>query len=522
MKHSSCFFFYFFYVISWLLLLAAALHAAGQLDPPGAPEMTEEDPIGYEVVPGAYVYDFNPLTSLGDHDYGTMIANLEVDQPGRNAHGGPVCLERSDGAIMAFYANTTGHNEDGWTEYAVSTDRGMTWDRYNTFAYSWDSYHSNVNRPVWVEEGLVAPDGTVVLFITQFNFAGGYYREGSGIMRSADNGASWTTYVPIDGAFVGYPAAVAVTDDTCFVLYNFAGGGFNHALYASEDNGLTWTRRSILPMFAKSYGAMCLMEDGRLLAGGYSISNEFLFYYAISADDGYTWTEERSSFVDKKIRDPEVACLGGNYYLHGRSGDLGAGRFRFVLYHSLDGENWGSGFLVNSRDTGPAGYSHNCIINKYDENVPNQLMIQYSVDYGDGWDANSHVFFLESMDVDIDGLPDRWETLHGGTGLFASGSDYDNDGRDDSGEHIAGTIPTDSLSALRLSISKSGASFLLEWPSIADRVYTISACQELGDGFSDFISDIEATPPLIGEAIPMENYESRYFRIEVRLSEPSP
>ncbi len=350
----------------------------------------EKDTIQYEKIDGAWIYDYEPGTRLGDDIYGTLIADLEHDAPGRCSHGGPVCLEYPNGSIVAFYANTTDHNSDGWSEYAVSRDRGRTWDKYNKFEYSYQAYRKNPDRPVWVEEGLVTKDGTIVIFLTEIGSTG---RIASGFVRSHEHGATWTEYQLLDPDFVGYPCATAVSDKTNYVLLDSNDGG-PHVLYVSTNDGRSWSKRSTLTLDDdKWYGAMTLMADGRLLAGAYTEKDEDHFYYCISQDEGQTWGPQEKAFVDKKIRDPEVAYLSGKYYLQGRSGHSGEGQHRFVLYQSDDGIQWGSGIVISGDTKFPDGYSHNCIINRYDDDVPEELMVEYSIIY-DGWDTNEYVFFI--------------------------------------------------------------------------------------------------------------------------------
>ena len=216
-------------------------------------------------------------------------------------------------------------------------------------------------------------------------------------MRSYDHGSTWTDYESIDGSFVGYPCAVAVEGSTNYVLFDEAGGGRLHVLYASTDDGRSWRKLSALPLDPDVwYGAMCLMEDGRLLAGAYHSKDENHFYYCISKDKGRTWSPQKRAYVDKKIRDPELAYLGGCYYLHGRAGHSGEDKHRFVLYQSSDGENWSGGIIISSDANSGDGYSHNCIINQYDDAVPNELMVEYSIRYsGAGRDTNEYVFFIK-------------------------------------------------------------------------------------------------------------------------------
>ena len=372
-------------IAALVLLAGSASVALAQ-----SPRPTEEA-IHYDQIDGASIYDHDPSTKLGDDVFGTIIADLKNDAPGRCSHGGPVCLEYPNGHILAFYANTTDHNSDGWSEYALSKDGGKTWKKYNKLEYSYEAYGNDPTKPVWVEEGLVTQNGTVVLVLTHVSTTG---RKKSGIIKSRDNGATWTDYEPIDGDFVGYPCATAVAGGTNYVLFDVTSGG-PHVLYVSTDDGGSWHKRSTLPLDDKTwYGAMTTMADGRLLAGAYTEKDEHHFYYSISQDQGKTWGEQKRAYVDKKVRDPELAYLAGKYYLHGRSGQYGEGRDRFVLYQSDDGISWQSGIIVSGDPSHPDGYSHNCIINQYNDDVPNELMVEYSIIYS-GYDTDEYVFFIK-------------------------------------------------------------------------------------------------------------------------------
>jgi len=365
-------------VLGLLLILPCPLKGLGADTPNNPP------------IANATIYDHDPTTNLGDPVFGDVICNMEKDAPGRCSHGGPVCMQYPNGSLVAFHTNASDHNLDGWSEYAVSKDGGKTWQKNNKFAYSHEAYQKDPKRPAWVEEGLVTNIGTVVLFVTHFDEG---RRVKSVVMRSTDNGSTWTDATPLDGDFVGYPTAVAVSGDTNYVLFDSVAGP--HVLYVSTNDGKTWQKRSTLTLDNHAwYGAMCLMADGRLLAGAYVTDDEEHLYYCISENDGHTWSKQKRAHVDKKVRDPELACLAGRYYLHGRSGHHGQGAHRFVLYQSDDGIHWKSGIVVSGQTEGPDGYSHNCIIHNNDPDAPNELMVEYSIQY-DGRDTNEYVFFIK-------------------------------------------------------------------------------------------------------------------------------
>ena len=327
----------------------------------------------------AYMYAYGPYNELGGNIFGTIVCNFEKDYPGRNSHGGPVALQYSNGDLVAFYTNASGHSSDGWSEYSVSKDGGHTWSMYNKFAFSYNAYQTDRNKPEWVERGVVTAEGTIVLFISQLDNKGrgDDGRVGSGFMRSHDNGQTWSAYQPLDGDFVGYPVATAVAGTANYVLYDSNAGP--HVLYVSNDNGLTWNKRSTLTLDDEVwYGTMCIMKDGRMIAGGYKTNDEHHFYYCISSDNGITWEPQKTSWLDKRIRNAKIACLGGKYYLCGRSGEGGQYRWQFVMYQSDDGENWKPGVMVNNEPNHSDGYSDVCII---DKGVGPELMVVYSIAY---------------------------------------------------------------------------------------------------------------------------------------------
>ncbi len=379
------------FIVSLILAVQPATNA-GQAEPTASGARKSRSTA--HLIDGALVYDHDPETSPGDKVFGNVICDFEKDSPGRNSHGGPVCMEYPDGSLVAFHTNTSDHNLDGWSEFAVSNDGGKTWKKYQKFAYSYEAYRKTPQRSAWVQEGLVTAKGTGVVFVSHLE---NDKRVRIVFMRSHDNGRTWSDAQPVDGDFLGAPAAVAVSGSTNYILFDCDGAKGPHVLYASTDDGRTWQKRSTLPLDIPAwYGALCIMEDGSLLAGAYVTADEDHLHYCISRDGGRSWSEHRRAQLDKKIRDPELAFLDGRYYLHGRSGHKGEGTNRFVLYQSDDGIKWKNGLIISSERGGYDGYSHNCIINQYAPDTPNELMIEYSIRYK-GRDTNSYVFFVRPL-----------------------------------------------------------------------------------------------------------------------------
>ena len=69
---------------------------------------------------------------------------------------------------------------------------------------------------------------------------------------------------------------------------------------------------------------------------------------------------------------------------------------QYVLYQSGDGINWNQGVIVSADTRHPDGYGHNCIINRFDSDTPEELMIQYSIIY-EAPRTSEYVFFIKPV-----------------------------------------------------------------------------------------------------------------------------
>lgn len=131
-------------------------------------------------------------------------------------------------------------------------------------------------------------------------------------------------------------------------------------------------------------------------------------------------------------------------------------------------------------------------------------------EYNMGWNPNvddwkgpffaeSYLFTLDTggglLDWDGDGLPDWWEKRYftdNVTGFPAA--DDDGDGMSNLSEFVAGTIPTDSRSLLRiLDISYSEqATVSLRWASVAGKNYRVEIAKAIGEPFDMVKGSVKA------------------------------
>lgn len=148
-------------------------------------------------------------------------------------------------------------------------------------------------------------------------------------------------------------------------------GRIDHYSFASDD----------IESDYHGYGSMMFLEDGRLIVYNYNLDDEYNLSYVLSEDKGMSWGQAGTTFVAKKIRNPQVVGFEHLYFLHGRSGNNGEQAGNFVLYCSEDGIHWDEGRYLKVRTEGLGAYSNNLVIGKGTSHE--KLLIQASHAYKD-------------------------------------------------------------------------------------------------------------------------------------------
>ena len=119
------------------------------------------------------------------------------------------------------------------------------------------------------------------------------------------------------------------------------------------------------------------------------------------------------------------------------------------------------------------------------------------------------------------GVPAWWLASHGWTSNFdnAALGDQDGDGAFTWQEYVAGTIPTNELSVLRMATRRAAAPVpaILSWPSATGRVYGVELrTNALLGGWTSEAGDLSATPPINVFTSTMEQAEGLFYRVRVR------
>lgn len=347
------------------------------------------------------------------------ILFVDHQKQGRSGHGGNCLTECQNGDIIACYSNVSGeiwkgHGVAGWSEYRRSTDGGQTWGEPAILEYSKRAWEGEEMYAAIVFALATAPNGTLVAFACRFENAEWLKKSPPVTLLSHDHGASWSAPRDLDAAAT--VEDVSLTFDATFthngqIFVAFMGGTADYcvgpySLYVSADNGESFQRQSILPFnHANYYVTAGVLDSGDIIVYSYPYRenaeiNEHDIPYVISADEGKTWSEVRTTRFARKIRNPQFSGkIGDLYFLQGRSGSYGEDPRHLVLYASTDGIHWDDGLILHRKETGGGdAYSANEVIGKNDAEERNRLLIQSSIAYESGNSrVNAHHWWVEDI-----------------------------------------------------------------------------------------------------------------------------
>lgn len=325
------------------------------------------------------------------------IILIDNEKKGRSGHMSHALTEFEKGKIMAFYSNCSpvrscGHSAFGWIEYIISEDYGKTWGEPFVFPYSKKVFLEGVNT-ISIEKAITIDNGDIVAFLlvnSQFKPICCEPWDYPMIAISKDKGKTWEEPVVFSNYkgriydVLYYKGVVYALEFCNDATVHFTGNSGEHLyrLFKSEDNCKTFTEVCVIPFestFKRAYGNMIFTESEELIVYTYNNQDEQNMDYAISKDFGKTFYKTGKSFVENKIRNPQVGLLNGQYILHGRAGDSESGLGSFVIYTSKDGINWDRGTIL-VKDVRPACfYSENLTVSM--PNGKQKMFVKYSENY---------------------------------------------------------------------------------------------------------------------------------------------
>ncbi len=351
-----------------------------------------------------YINEYK-ITPPGPPNDGLLF--VDHQSKNRSGHNGHSLNEYKKDHVLAFYLNASadeisgyGHHPHGWTEYRRSVDGGKSWGEAAVLDYSKEVFDDPQYFSAYIMETVLAPDNNIIAIGCRFlknypEFDKAFY------MISADGGESWSEardFCPPDPVY-GRPESCFVDNGEIFVLWTDGakwGEKSPHRLYVSQDNGKSFSRRSDLTLDIECwYGTMRLLDNGNIIAYGYRNKDEHNLQYVISDDKGNSWSEPATTYMAKKIRNPQLSDkLGRLYFMHGRSGHHGDDSHNLVLYSSEDGLSWDDGIFLY-KGPGKYAYSANAVIGEGHPENKTRLLIQSSIPYDGKRRVNVHHWWVE-------------------------------------------------------------------------------------------------------------------------------
>jgi sugar lactone lactonase YvrE len=121
-----------------------------------------------------------------------------------------------------------------------------------------------------------------------------------------------------------------------------------------------------------------------------------------------------------------------------------------------------------------------------------------------------------------DGIPDTWRLLYFGTisnALSAASADPDGDGASNWQEYIAGTNPLDATSVFEFlpATTPAGAGFVLQWPSVVNKHYTLQYSSSAGPGnWTTIVTNLDGTGQPMQWTDPNAAAAARFYRALVQ------
>lgn len=314
----------------------------------------------------------------------------------RSGHLGHALVQYSPGKILAFYPNVSndnkGHSAVGWMEYKRSLDGGKTWSKPQALGYSKKMFEgSGKQKSAFTEKAVLTDDGDIILFHLNCDIS-----EGAGwrphynptYTKSSDGGYTWSEPKTLGAKVARVYDAMNYEGNIYVLLFandsetSFLGTSPDHIyqLFVSEDGGNSFEERSILPFntIGRAYGTMEVLKSGEIIVYIQDMSNDPFgpLDYVTSSDNGRTWSEVKTTYFTKRIRNQQMIKYNNGFFMHGR-----AKGGHFVLYSSEDGKVWDEGTYLRMGEAGAGAYSNSIVVDSPDSVGKKRLLIQASHAY---------------------------------------------------------------------------------------------------------------------------------------------
>ena len=287
-------------------------------------------------------------------------------------------IRLSNGGIFSIQA------EKREVACAISMDEGITWTEYHLF----DAEKFSVINPVFVQ----TRKGTIIVAFSNmteraplnWNNVTHTYDPNAKlptyIIRSKDNGKTWSKPLKLHDDWTGYNRAMIETKEGHIVLSTMImrNNPGRHCIvtYVSSDDGATWTPSIVLDSPSSSGHHGGLMEadviqlnDGRLWM--LIRTNWDYFYESYSSDNGLTWSAYSKTDIDAssspcrtiRMQSGRIVMIWNRLYHEGKNDIVRRGGDKnqcevatsyqrdelSLMYSDDDGKTWSSPVIIAAK-----------------------------------------------------------------------------------------------------------------------------------------------------------------------------
>jgi hypothetical protein len=151
--------------------------------------------------------------------------------------------------------------------------------------------------------------------------------------------------------------------------------------------------------------------------------------------------------------------------------------------------------------------------------LPTQVTVSSDQPDDDPSDNTFSTTFRLKGDADADRLPDDWEQANGLDSANSGDAlaDADADGGSNLQEYLAGTNPRSASSALLLVATRSGDRIVLQFPSVAGRLYRIESTSAVPSVLWEKVLDLDGSGRTLQAEAPLDG-KQKYYRVRLLLA----
>lgn len=316
-----------------------------------------------------------------------------ITYPDGKYNSWPIIVKAKNGDIIVFYSKGSQHVNDPTRKIVSkrSTDGGILWGD-ETVVYD-SIYDDSVFSPC------VTSTGAIVIIIRSFDISNNIINHG--VIRSQDNGYTWTSFSKIS-----IPSTAIIVNKIIEIPNKGLMAGWGDRPYTFEilwsyDDGITWVNQSIItgdPNNSPLEPRFSYIGNGKIIGIGRTNEVGKGLFQMQSSDYGNTWTIYRTNITDQYWTPTAILYKNGFIDILYYHRTIGVLRHRQSHFSNIwdNPLNWSDSQIYDygSINIADAGYPDSIFV---DDRIC--LCVYYSGDYVNTGIYGMYYWFIENDDV---------------------------------------------------------------------------------------------------------------------------